>query len=211
MDHHNPRGDKGKRVLRERESNMTKTIKTKPGPGQKPFTPGEEFVDNAAAQGAKVIDLGELLSTVTMYTYFNSWIVGLSPLIVHAWSHKAKIQMLQGQVKAVRGKGKEQRNPDQDFVDSLYRMGKDDQGKDIFGFPVTGIKKAILGAAHKDKGLAKTAALSNLWIEGKLVRVPTAAKNAICDIPLVRLYGSDPQMREDMVRIGSGLNKTANL
>jgi hypothetical protein len=30
-------------------------------------------------------------------------------------------------------------------------------------------------------------------------------------MPLVRLFGSDPEMREDMVRIGSGLNKTANL
>ena len=38
-----------------------------------------------------------------------------------------------------------------------------------------------------------------------------ALKGAICDMPLLRIYGSPPEMREDMVKIGAGLNKTATL
>jgi hypothetical protein len=30
-------------------------------------------------------------------------------------------------------------------------------------------------------------------------------------MPLVRIFGTTPEMREDMVKIGSGLNKVANL
>ena len=30
-------------------------------------------------------------------------------------------------------------------------------------------------------------------------------------MPLVRIYGGEPEMREDMVKIGSGLQKIANL
>lgn len=33
----------------------------------------------------------------------------------------------------------------------------------------------------------------------------------MCDMPLVRIWGTDPEMREDMVKIGSGMTKTANL
>jgi hypothetical protein len=44
-----------------------------------------------------------------------------------------------------------------------------------------------------------------------MVRVRPALAGAICDMPLIRIWGSEPEMREDMVKIGSGLNKVANL
>ena len=44
-----------------------------------------------------------------------------------------------------------------------------------------------------------------------MVRVRPALAGAICDMPLVRIWSEAPEMREDMVKIGSGLSKTASL
>jgi hypothetical protein len=134
------------------------------------------------------------------------WIVGMMPLICHAWSEKAKHEMLQKQIKAVKGKGRETRDPEADFANSLY-----DLGGGAYGFPAMAFKKAILSVAHKDKGIARTDVAQALYLDAEMVRVRPALAGAICDLPLVRLYGSKPEMREDMVRVGSGLNKTATL
>lgn len=156
------------------------------------------------------VSLSALLSKASEYKRFRVWIVGETPLICHAWSHKAKLEMLQKQVKAIKP-GKEARDPQQDFVDSLYVM-EDKNGKPIsYGFPVTGFKKAFLSVAHKDKGVARTATRQALWLDMEMVRTRPALSSAICDMPLIRIHGSPPEMREDMGRIGSGLTKTANL
>ncbi len=151
--------------------------------------------------------LTKLLSANPVFMMINCWIVGDSPLIVHAWSKKAKLEMLGKQVKAARG-GRAAKDPEKDFLESLYEMGK---GTGIYGFPATGIKKAIAARAHKDKGLAKTEVKASFWIEHEMVSVQPAVDGATCDLPLVRIHGSKPVMREDMVKIGSGLNKIANL
>jgi hypothetical protein len=139
------------------------------------------------------------------FVTFRVWLIGDTPLITHAWSHKAKQGMLQKQLNQP-GEGKEPRNPEADFAASRYEMGKD-----MYGFPVTGIKNCIMNVAHKDKGIAKTDVMSSLWLDGEMTRVGPARAGAICDMPLVRIYGSKPEMREDMVRVGVGLNKTASL
>jgi len=162
------------------------------------------------APTGSVINLAELLSTEVSYQNFKVWLYGTTPLIVHAWSEKAKREMLAKQVKGTKG-GKEARDPHADFVNSLYEMGDGPDGKTLYGFPVTGIKNAILSSAHKDKGVPRTVVMGALYLDADLVRVRPALAGAICDMPLVRVYGSDPEMREDMVRIGSGLNKKANL
>jgi hypothetical protein len=154
---------------------------------------------------ATPVNLGAALSKRTIFQPFEMWIVGDTPLIVHAWSQKAKLEMLSKQVKATKA-GKEARNPEQDFVDSLYEMG---DGK--YGFPATGVKNCILSAAHKDKGVARSSVLQALFINAEMTRSRPALAGAICDMPLVQVHGGKPQMREDMVKIGSGLNKIANL
>ena len=146
-----------------------------------------------------------VMSKKPKFVNFSVWIVGDTPLITHAWSEKAKREMLQKQVKAVRG-GKETRDPHADFVSSLYEMTPG-----IYGFPVTGVKNCILSAAHKDKGVARTAVMGALFLYAKMVRTRPAHAGAICDMPLIRIYAEAPEMREDMVKIGSGLNKVANL
>lgn len=153
----------------------------------------------------KTISLAAALSKKAAWRSFGAWIVGDSPLICHAWSQKAKLEMLQKQVKATRS-GREARDPEADFVSSLYEMGNG-----FYGFPCTGLKNAIMSAAHKDKGIAKTNVLSALFLDAEMISVRPALAGAICDMPLVRLYASEPQMREDMVKIGSGLQKVASL
>lgn len=178
---------------------MAKRSKNQP---KEPKTP-------ASQQPEPEVNLGALLSSAVTYQPFRVWLVGETPLIVHAWSQKAKLEMLQKQVKATKA-GKDARDPERDFVDSLYPMGKVG-GKMTYGFPVTGIKNAALSSAHKDKGIARSVVQSALWFDADMVRVMPALSKAICDMPLVRLWGSDPEMREDMVRIGVGMSKTANL
>jgi hypothetical protein len=153
----------------------------------------------------KTTNLSEALSKKAIFQGFSVWLVGDTPLITHAWSEKARREMLQKQVKATKP-GKEARDPQADFVSSLYEMGEG-----AYGFPVTGFKNCILSAAHKDKGIARSAVMAALWLNAEMVRARPALAGAICDMPLVRIQGSKPEMREDMVKIGAGLNKTANL
>lgn len=174
------------------------TDATEPTPAASKLEPGTE------------VNLGALLSKKPIFNTFKLWLVGDTPLITHAWSEKAKREMLQKQVKATKA-GKDQRDPQADFVSSLYEMGQDKDGNDIYGFPATGVKNCILSAAHKDKGIARTSVMSALWIDAAMTRVRPALAGAVCDMPLVRIYGGAPEMREDMVKIGSGLNKIANL
>jgi hypothetical protein len=137
---------------------------------------------------------------------FNLWVIGDTPLICHAWSEKAKRQMLGKQVQEIKVEGVEARDPQDDFINSLY-----DMGDGHYGFPPTAIKKAIVAVAHVDKGIAKIDVQSSVWFDADIISVRPALAGAICDMPLVRIVAGRPEMREDMVRIGSGLKKTANL
>lgn len=159
----------------------------------------------AKASKEEFVSLTKALSKPTTYRRFSVWLVGETPLIVHAWSEKARREMLSKQVKAVKS-GKETRDPQADFVSSLYEMGDGS-----YGFPAMGIKNCILSAAHKDRGIARSAVLGALWIDAEMVRTRPALANAVCDMPLIKIHGSKPECREDMVKIGSGLNKVANL
>lgn len=152
-----------------------------------------------------VVSLSRALSKDVQFKRFSVWLVGDTPLITHAWSEKARREMLEKQVKATKG-GRDVRDPQADFVSSLYEIGEG-----AYGFPAMGVKNCILASAHKDKGIARTAVMSALWIDADMVRSRPALAGAICDMPLVRIYGTPPEMREDMVKIGSGMNKTATL
>lgn len=153
----------------------------------------------------ETISLAAQLSTDPTFKRFAVWLIGDTPLICHAWSEKAKHAMLAKQVKAAKG-GREARDPQADFLGSLYQLGENE-----YGFPITAVKNAILSVAHKDKGLPRATLQSSLWLDADMVRVRPALQGAICDMPLVRIYGSAPEMREDMVRVGAGLNKTSSL
>ena len=175
---------------------------------RKPTSKAKTRADDTEDE-AQTISLAKFLSQKAVYKQAAYWIIGNSPLICHSWAEKAKLEMLQKQVKAIKA-GKAARDPDQEFADSLYMMTLKD-GTEVYGFPATAIKKCVLSPAHKDKGIPRDTVMRSLWINAPFVRVRTAFSGAICDLPLVRLWGSAPEMREDMVRIGAGMKKTANL
>lgn len=137
-------------------------------------------------------------------------IVGDSPLIVHAWSTKAKQMMLDVQTKATKTKGKEIRRPAADFIASLYWLEgmpeidglSDDEAKIAFeeavkngakwGFPVTAIKQAANSAAYRLSWVKNQMALRGAYF----LKTPYGE--------FAEIKGSVPEMREDMCRIGMG-------
>ena len=76
----------------------------------------------------EVQSLRKALSKDKEFSRFMVWLVGDTPLIVHAWSEKAKREMLGKQIKAVK-QGREVRDPQSDFQSSLYEIG-DGCGRD---------------------------------------------------------------------------------
>lgn len=124
-------------------------------------------------------------------------IVGDSPLIVHAWSEKAKREMLDKQMKKAKH-AKEPKDPRADFEASLYRLG------DGYGFPSIGFKAAAVTACTSVAGITKVAARQAFHILGEDIDVVGAFDGTSARLNLVRIYGCEPSMREDMVRVGMG-------
>lgn len=73
---------------------------------------------------------------------------GRTPLITNRFSERA-IQKLIGDQTGIASVGREPRNPEQEYEDSMYRT------EDGYGFPTIGFKKAAVNAAN-DVGLFKT-------------------------------------------------------
>jgi hypothetical protein len=159
-----------------------------------------------AQKADNVVSLRALLAGKTTYKRFDVWIVGDTPLITHSWSEKARLDMLRKQVKAVEPSGRKARDPEEDYQNSLYEIADG-----VYGFPTTAAKLALMTAAHQDKGITKTSILGNVWLDCRMHKVRPALAGAVCDMPLSRIYGAKPQMREDMVRVGAGMNKTSTL
>lgn len=129
-------------------------------------------------------------------------VIGVSPLIVHAWSEKAKREMLSKQLKEAKG-AKMAKNPVEDFEQSMYRLK--DGG---YGFPSVAFKAAAVTACTSVDGITKVAARQAFHIMGEPIHVKIAFDPAgtgqTMRTNLVRILGSEPEMREDMVRIGMG-------
>lgn len=113
-------------------------------------------------------------------------IKGLTPLIVHAWSQKAKQMMLDKQMgkKSI----KELKDPSADYEASRYIL---EDGRD--GIPAIAIKSAIIGGARFFKGAITMAALKPILY--------VAADDPVSG--LIAISGT-PRPREDMVRVGMG-------
>lgn len=157
------------------------------------------------------------VAPVTIAT-FNVRIRGLSPLIVHKWSEKAKREMLDKQMNVTKTKKKDAKNPVADFIGAAYWMtGEPDilpsDSPEVaeekfneavtngarWGFPVTAIKQAAIMAASRNEIDVKTTTLRGaFFIHGEGPDM------------LAEVKGSIPEMREDMVRVG-GISKTADI
>lgn len=110
-------------------------------------------------------------------------LVGDSPLICHKWSEKAKQQMLDKQMKKAK-QGKEAKDPERDFTESLYPF-PNDHGD--YGFPSVAFKAAAVGAAR--------------YVDGAKMTELRGAFHVLDELsPLEGV----PKLREDMVRVGMG-------
>jgi hypothetical protein len=125
-------------------------------------------------------------------------LIGDTPLIVHAWSVKAKREMLQKQMKLPAG-AKVAKNPVEDFEQSLYRF--EDGG---YGFPSVAFKAAAVTAVTSVSGITKVAARQAFHVIGEGADVKGAFDGTNSRMNLVRIEGPAPRMREDMVRVGMG-------
>lgn len=131
-------------------------------------------------------------------------IVGDTPLIMHAWSEKAKREMLEKQMKATKTKSRDAKNPVEDFIRSMYwlspmpeEMTMDAFEESVangarFGFPITAFKQAAISAAYrmgwtKDKMSMRGA----FFIDGD-------------ENQMLEIKSDAPIMREDMVKVGMG-------
>lgn len=138
-------------------------------------------------------------------------LVGDTPLIMHAWSEKAKRMLLESQQGKKAGKKKEAKNPVYDFIESMYWLeGKPEVSNTMseeeceerfieacengarFGFPVTAFKQAAISAAYrmgwsKDKVSLRGAFFIESDADG-----------------MIEIKSMTPVMREDMVKVGVG-------
>lgn len=108
-------------------------------------------------------------------------LAGDSPLIMHAWSDKAKKEMLDKQMGKARAK-KEPKDPQRDYEEAFYRLP---DGR--AGFPSIAFKAATVSAARQVEGLTMTFLRGAFHIAGELVPIE-----------------GEPRMREDTVRVGMG-------
>lgn len=129
--------------------------------------------------GTKPGDLVEIpaLNIATMELV----LIGDSPLICHAWSRKMKVAMLDKQMKKPK-QGRETRDPEQDYQDSLYPLPSGG-----YGFPAVAFKSAAVDACSHVAEMTKVAARGAFHINGEMVRIDGV-----------------PSPREDMVRVGMG-------
>lgn len=139
-------------------------------------------------------------------------IVGDTPLIVHAWSEKARKEMLEKQQKKTKTSGKAIRDPFAEFMNALYWITEkpvEDTEEAFaeavmsgakFGFPVTAIKQAAQSTLYR------LGAISN-----QMVMRGAFFIDGIGDLQLGEIITPyPPECREDMVKIG-GISKTSDL
>jgi hypothetical protein len=82
----------------------------------------------------------------------NIDIEGTSPLITHRFSDRIKAEMLATQMKKPKPK-REKRDPDKEYKESLYPL-ENNEGR--YGFPVMGIKNAMVRAGKKGLDIPMT-------------------------------------------------------
>lgn len=114
-------------------------------------------------------------------------VIGITPLIMHKWSEKAKRQMLNTQ----RGRkaAREPRDPRADYEATIYRTHDG-----AYGFPVLAFKAAAVRAG-KLLGLKMTDVRQLISVEG------VTADDG--DMQLTPIEG-EPRMREDVCHVGTG-------
>lgn len=137
-------------------------------------------------------------------------IKGITPLIEHCWSEKAKREMLEKQMGTTdKAKKREYKNPVEDFIRSMYwitpmptEFTEEGFQKAIdagarFGFPVTGIKQSAISGAYR-----KNWVKDKVSLRGAFFIKPDAISHDGTEV--VEIHSDTPVMREDNVKVGMG-------
>ena len=93
--------------------------------------------------------------TYPTFVHVSFDVFGTQPMLQHKWSEKAKKQMLDTQMKKAT-KGREPKNPEQDFYDSLYLCSSGKRPDGPYGFPAVGFKSSAVRAAKQVEGMTMT-------------------------------------------------------
>jgi hypothetical protein len=138
-------------------------------------------------------------------------IVGIRPLIVHAWDPKTQAEMLAKQMKIpVKGAKQKERNPQAEYEAALYRIPEHMGGG--YGVPAAAFKQSFVDACrHVD--LKMTEATGAFHVRGIEVPLPEVKlvdpegneiKVGEKTMEMIPIFGSKPEMRMDMVRLEGG-------
>jgi hypothetical protein len=126
-------------------------------------------------------------------------LIGDTPLIVHAWSQKAKLEMLAKHM----GKplARSNKDPYEDFIQSMYRF---DDGN--YGFPVVAVKEAMAGVTADLPGVARAQVYRNIIVTGRRGFQIGVFADIKSPTELAEVFSPNPPApREDMVRL-SGIS-----
>jgi hypothetical protein len=119
-------------------------------------------------------------------------ILGTSPLLVHRFSEKSKLQMLDNMQG--RKSPKQPKDPQAEYEAAFYKTKEDDKGNVRYGIPVIAFKAATIGAARFYQGVTMVALRQFLFFRGELG----------VDGQQLAIIDGTPHMREDVVRVGNG-------
>jgi hypothetical protein len=145
------------------------------------------------------VTVGMLMRHKTTITLF-----GDSPLIVNAWSQKAKLEMLTKHMNMTLVR--EAKDPWEVFRASQYRL-KDGN----YGFPVVSVKEAMATAAVDIANLSKAVVYRNIVTKGEEGFEKSAFMDLLSPRELMPIYSPNaPALREDMVKL-SGIGRTPDL
>jgi hypothetical protein len=135
---------------------------------------------------------------------FELVLYGETPLIVNAWTQKAKLEMLKKhmQIPTIR----EAKDPYEQFLATIYRF---EDGE--YGFPVVGVKEAMATATTDIEGIFKTQIYRNIFVTGRRGFQVGAFCDLLSPIELAEVFSPNPPtMREDVVRL-AGMQRTPDL
>lgn len=138
-------------------------------------------------------------------------IVGITPLLVNAFSHEAEEMMERQQTGKAQHK-KPPKNPEQEFLRSLHvmassppvRVEKRADGQVVavgeFGFPASAVKQMLVHGCRFTEGVKMTSARGSFHV------LPTPG-----DPRLIKIESPPPTMRRDHVRVGRFGAKVADI
>lgn len=148
----------------------------------------------------EVITIGKLQRST-----LNVFLMGETPLIVHAWSQKARLEMLKKHMQ-FKIDIREAKDPYEHFLRTIYRLEDD-----AYGFPVVGIKEAMATATVDLAQVSKAAVYRNVAVTGRRGFQYAAFADLKVPNELAELFSPNaPMMREDMVRL-SDMKRTPDI